>query len=255
MVKPASGWSLGRVVAQHLLKEVKTVFVKGGDDDGERLAWVNGEVFLKIGELLDAGPVCFGGGAQRSKYAVELVGHRGAREEGVACRHLCEDASGAPDVDGGPILAGAHEDVWGSVPEGDDFVGVVADGGAEGAGQTKVREFELAFFVDQEVLGLQISVQDAVVVAEGHALEELPEEGFDGGARDVAAERVDVLFQVLVEVLEDQGQLLLGVDHVVQSDDVGVLELLEKRDLTDRGARDSFVLTLQTDALQRHDLS
>lgn len=100
---------------------------------------------------------------------MELVFVGGAGEEGATGVHLGHDAAGGPDVDGGGVGAGAEEDVGGAVPQGDDFVGEGVDGDAEGAGETKVGKFEVAGGVDEEVLGLEVSVEDAVVVAEGDA--------------------------------------------------------------------------------------
>ena len=49
---------------------------------------------------------------------------------------------------------------------------VGADGDAEGAGKTKVSKLEHAAAVDQQVLGLEIPVKNAVGVAEGNTLQE-----------------------------------------------------------------------------------
>ena len=51
-------------------------------------------------------------------------------------------------------MAAAEQDLGRAVPEGDDFVGVGAEGDAEGAGEAEVGEFQVAGAVDEEVLGL-----------------------------------------------------------------------------------------------------
>lgn len=58
-------------------------------------------------------------------------------------------------------------------------MGVGAQGHAEGAGETKVGEFEVAVAVDEEVLGFEVAVEDAVGVAIADALQELGCELFD----------------------------------------------------------------------------
>lgn len=99
-------------------------------------------------------------------------------------------------------------------------------------------------------------MKDAILVAEGDAAQELPHERLDGGEveRAAVAVRVHVLLQVLVAELrvdrkgkegeagefvkaetregksdgshlEDKDELRLGVNHVSQTDDVGMLEL------------------------------
>ena len=65
---------------------------------------------------------------------------------------------------------------------------------------------------------------------------------------------VEELLEVLVEVLEDEREFAVGVEHVDEADDVGVLELLEQGDLADGRRRDALVLRLQPDLLQRVDL-
>jgi hypothetical protein len=49
-------------------------------------------------------------------------------------------------------------DVWGAVPEGNDFVGKGVNRDAEGAGETEVREFQLTGIVDEEVLRFEVTV-------------------------------------------------------------------------------------------------
>ena len=52
-------------------------------------------------------------------------------------------------------------------------MGVGSKWDAEGACEAEVGEFEVAFFVDEEVLGFEVAVEDAVGVAVADALEEL----------------------------------------------------------------------------------
>ena len=54
-------------------------------------------------------------------------------------------------------------------------------------------------------------------------------------------------------VFEDERERVLRVHDIVQRDDVGVLELLEQRDLADRRARRAL-LVLQSDLRDRHVL-
>lgn len=50
---------------------------------------------------------------------------------------------------------------------------VCADGHPEGSCQAKVSELDLPLGVDEEVLGLQVSMKNPVRVAEGQALQQL----------------------------------------------------------------------------------
>lgn len=176
---------------------------------------VLGEVGLVVWQLGHSGPHLLVRGAHDFEDSDQLVADGRAGEEGTARGHLGKDAASGPDVDGRGVLARAHEHVGGTVPQGDDLVRVRADGNAESTGKTEVSKLELALLVDEEVLGLEVTVEDTVVVAEGDAAEELEEEGLHGLPRDLAAALVEVLLEVLVQVLEDQRQLLLRVDHVI----------------------------------------
>ena len=59
-----------------------------------------------------------------------------------------------------------------TVPCGEDsgdLVCVLPQGHAKDASEAKVRKFDVQAAVQQEILGLEVSVQHSVVVAEGHA--------------------------------------------------------------------------------------
>lgn len=53
-------------------------------------------------------------------------------------------------------------------------------------------------------------------------------EGLDGDGveRSAVASRVHVSLQIRVHVLENEHELALGVDDIVEGEDVGVLQLL-----------------------------
>jgi len=143
------------------------------------LALPLGETGLEVREGGDAGPLGLGRGAEHAEDLEDLVDLAVAREQGLARRHLREDAPHAPHVDARAVLPAAEQDLRRPVPERDDFVGVGAQRDAEGAGQAEVGELEVAFFVDEEVLGLEVAVQDAVGVAVADAVQELRGEFLD----------------------------------------------------------------------------
>lgn len=58
-------------------------------------------------------------------------------------------------------------------------MGVGAEGDAEGAGEAEVGQFQVADFVDEQVLGFEVAVQDPVGVAVARAEEELGGEFLD----------------------------------------------------------------------------
>lgn len=74
--------------------------------------------------------------------------------------------------------------------------------------------------------------------------------GFEGASFTVG---VHVLLEIPFAVLEDQDKLCLRVDHVVQTDDVDVLQLLHEGDFPDSSRGGSF-FRIEVYFLQGHDL-
>ena len=111
--------------------------------------------------------------------------------------------------------------------------------------------------LDEHVLRLQVAVEDAVGVAPREAVEHLVRERLDALAAQLVLQRLHVLLEVEVAVLEAQVELALlrHVEHVLQLDDVRVVELLEERHLAQRRARHALVLALELDLLERRDLA
>lgn len=190
----------------------------------------------------DPGPRTLAGGAHEAKDFLELVFVGGAWEEGTAGVHFSHDAAGGPDVDAGVVGSGTKQDVWGAVPEGDDLVGEGVDGNAKGSSETEIGEFELPLVVDEEILGFEVAVQDAVLMAKCDTLEELVHEGFDRHVIELTAltARVHEFLEIFVHVLKDEHELVLSVDDVVEGDDVFMLELFHERDFANGGGRCAF---------------
>ncbi len=165
---------------------------------------------------------------------VELVDLGITGKERGAHGHLGEDAADGPDVDRGGVLAGAEQNLRGTIPQGDDLVGVVAHRDAEGAGEPEVGQLELAGAVDEQVLRLEVAVQDAEGVAVRNAVDELVKVRLDQhGAQHFHA--VHEALEILVEKLEDEVQFLLLVHDILEADHVGVVQLLQDADLADGG--------------------
>jgi hypothetical protein len=154
------------------------------------------------------------------------------------------------------------------------LVGICPQRHTESAGKTEISQLEVAVLIDQQVLRLQITVQNAVSVTVAHTLAELHHELLDHVrihaqllARQTRAlwqrlstptladwQRLHVLLQIQVEELEDKVELVaVGVYDVEQADDVGVVHLLEQRDLADGGRGDALIFGFETDLLERDD--
>lgn len=130
--------------------------------------------------------------------------------------------------------------------------------------QTEISQLEVSVAVNQQVLRLEVTVQDAVAVAVANAFHQLSHELLDHGIAQshVLAQRrtfrqslptstlahrksLHVFLQVKVEELEDEVELVaVGVHDVQQSDNVGVIHLLQQGDLPDSSAGNTFILGL-----------
>lgn len=51
----------------------------------------------------------------------DLVDFRVTREQRFPCTHLREDGSDGPHVDAGGVLSATQENLWGTIPKGDNL--------------------------------------------------------------------------------------------------------------------------------------
>lgn len=153
-------------------------------------------------------------------------------------------------------------------------MGICPQRHTESASKTEICKLEVAVLVDQQVLWLQIAVQYSMGVAVAHTLAQLHHELLDhvrvhaqlltrqpralgqGLAAPTIADWqcLHVLLQVEVEELEDEVELVaVGVYDVEQADDVGVVHLLEQRDLANGSRGDALIFGFEADLLERDD--
>jgi len=161
---------------QHPLKQINSQWVNLWQDNAQILCGIHLEVLLVFAVLRDIWPGTFGRRAHDAENAHELILVRRSGEEWPSSVHLGHHTTCRPYVDAGVVGAGSEEDVGGAVPERNDFIREGVYGNAECSRQTEISELELALGVDEEILGLEITVQDSVGVAEIYALEELVHE-------------------------------------------------------------------------------
>ena len=120
-------------------------------------------------------------------------------------------------------------------------------------GKTSLQDGGVRVMAD---LWLQVAMQDTAVVAKLHTRYQLVKKDLHLMLWQALGSRsVKKLFQVEVEVLEDECQFLFCMNHVVKPDDIVMLQLLEDRYLADRSARDALILSLQADLLQSNKLT
>lgn len=149
---------------------------------------------------------------------------------------------------------------------------VCAERDTKGSRKTKIGQLQVTLPVNEQVLGLQIPVQDAVAVTVADTLNQLCHELFyhsvaqtqvchhrpirESLATATLADRqsLHVFLEIEVEEFHDKVEFVaVDMDKVQQLDNVGILHLLEKRDLADGGTGNALILGLETNLLQGHN--
>ena len=198
---------------------------------------------LDDGELREAGPDLVVGRAQVGEDQVQHFELAGGHEERLEFADFEEDAADRPHVDGDRVLGHAEEQLGRPVPNGHDLVGEGTHGHRERPGEAEIRQLELLVpLADEDVLGLQVSVHDAVDVAGVNGLQNLlqvrlHELGVVRRLGRVLFPALHLLREVALTVLEDEQDLVELRDHVSQLDQVRVVELpqlLERRDFAQK---------------------
>lgn len=133
--------------------------------------------------------------------------------------HLGEDASCRPQIDSESVGLLTEENFGASVPECDDFVSVGLDRETEGTRETEVSKFDhSAGRVDKQVLRLQVTVEDSVLMQVDQSEQDLVQEALCLLFWQwVVSMLLHVLFEIVLKVLEDQVELVLRVDDLLKS--------------------------------------
>lgn len=152
-------------------------------------------------------------------------------------------------------------------------MGVGSQGNTECPGETEISQLQVALDVNQQILRLQITVQDAVAVAVANALYQLSHESLNHSFTETQVgthhrtirkslstatladgQSLHVFLQVEVKVFEDEVELMaVGVDNVQQLYNIGVLHLFEEGDLANGGTWDTLIFGFETDLLESDD--
>lgn len=197
---------------------------------------------LVLGKLSDTGPSTLGRSSHYAEDPHNLVFVCGSGEQRPSSVHLGHDAACRPYVDACVVCSAAQEDVGGSVPQRDDFVRKRVDGDTKCPGQTKVTKFQDALAIDEKILRLEVTMKYSILVAKVDASEQLEHEALDGGRFEGTplAVGIHVSFQVAIHEFENKHQLVFGMDHVMESDNILVFQLLHKGYFPNRGRWRSF---------------
>lgn len=98
-------------------------------------------------------------------------------EQHIARQQLRKDASHRPQINLVGVVALPHQQFGCAVPQRHHLVGVLGVGqDAHRASQPKVRDAHLTLVVQQQIRGLEVAVNDAILVQVLHTLQDLLED-------------------------------------------------------------------------------
>mmetsp|Transcript_50424 Transcript_50424/g.128230 ORF Transcript_50424/g.128230 Transcript_50424/m.128230 type:complete len:249 (-) Transcript_50424:15-761(-) len=203
-----------RVVGQEHVEEVHTVdadLCLGVADVLPALARPLGERRLEQRQIHEAWPLLDCGGAQLLADLEDGADVRVAREQRRPRRHLCNNATDAPDVHS--LDRATEEDLRGPVPNGDHLGRVIAHEHGVGPCEAEVRDLQSRLGVDEEVLRLQVAVQDLVGMTELDPIAQLVGQVLDDLGLESMADRLHVLPKVVLDELEDEHQFVPGAER------------------------------------------
>lgn len=150
------------------------------------------------------------------------------------------------------------------------LVCVGSQGDTECSCQTKVGQFQIAITVDEQILRLEITMQNTMAVAITNSFHQLGHELLDHSISEshVLAQRrtfgqrlstsaladrksLHVLLKIEIKKFKNKIEFVaIGMDNVQESYNIRVAHLLEKGDLTNGSARNTFIFRFKSDLLQ-----
>ena len=145
-----------------------------------------------------------------------------AGEQRLALQHLSEDTSSAPDVDGDIVLLPGQHDFRRAVVARRNITGHLR---VLDTCKTEVADLEVTVLVDEDVRGLQVTVDDAGRVDVLQSTEDLVQEVLDELLLQWSGRQETV--QVGTEELRDEVDVLEGGDEdVAERDDLQAVRQL-----------------------------
>ena len=165
-----------RVALQHFLDQVKALLVKSWNQLRQGLLLEHLAILRVERQLCQANPVFWVGSASYLEDFLQLVSLVLAGKKRFTADDLSENASDGPDVDGGGVVLGAHQDIGRTVPQSHDLVRKVLHWDSEGTRQTEIGQLQHALSIDEQVLWLQVTMKHLVLMALCNSIEQLVQE-------------------------------------------------------------------------------
>mmetsp|Transcript_4163 Transcript_4163/g.11233 ORF Transcript_4163/g.11233 Transcript_4163/m.11233 type:complete len:218 (-) Transcript_4163:426-1079(-) len=160
--------------------------------------------------------------SQRQHGQPQLVCTSFPREHGAPTGHLAHKAADGPHINFGTVVV-IHQHLGWPVPARDHIGGVICCFlGVQGAGKSKITDFDSVVGADEDVGRLQVAVHHLSLVQEADCLEQLPADHLGQRWRETPAVLAQVLCQCSLHILHDHVDAsapategLHELDHVV----------------------------------------
>ena len=156
--------------------------------------------------------------SQNFKNLEYLIDLRISHEQRSTLNHLGEDAASGPSVNSERVSLLTEEDFGASVPECDDFVSISLNGKTESAGESKISKLDvLSSGVNKQVLWLQVTMEDSVLVQVDERLKDLVQEALSLLLGEgLITESLHIFLEIELQVLEHEVELVLRVDDLFE---------------------------------------
>jgi hypothetical protein len=136
--------------------------------------------------------------------------------------------------------------------------------------QAKVGQFQIAITVNEQILRLEITMQNTMAVAVTNSFHQLGHELLDHSISETHVlaqcrtfgqrlststlanrKRLHILLEIEIKKFKNKIEFVaIGMDNVQKSYNIRIAHLLEKGDLANGSARNSFIFCFKSDLLQ-----
>jgi len=173
---------------------------------------------LEVNQFERIRPVVLIRCSQNFKNLEYLIDLRISHEQRSTLNHLGEDAAGGPSVNSERVSLLAKENLGASVPERDNFVSISLNGKTESAGESKISKLDvLSSGVNKQVLWLQVTMEDSVLVQVDERLKDLVQEALSLLLGEgLITESLHIFLEIELQVLEHEVELVLRVDDLFE---------------------------------------
>ena len=156
------------IIDQHLFDQIDTVLWDFCAEFIKLLPSPFGEGGFEVFKFGDVFPQVFVGSSHGLEDLEDLIDLRVSTEEDSLVCDFKENASHRPDINSWIVNFSSKQNFRCTIPEGDDFMGILLDGIVVGPCQSKICQLDVESFstIDQNVLRLEIAMDDSIGVTE-----------------------------------------------------------------------------------------